>query len=212
LKALAIAADAFAQRDVLKDAEFIGVFGHVFIPSVEPQTAVFDPHRHDGFLDLAAGAEAVVNEVQGGCEGDQAAHLEVQQASAGEGLGLALQLHLGHGGEVDGAGGLQAQGADVVGAPERGGAREASRFYLFPLLLHRDLHRHQHVHLHLDQFVSSLLALLNSLADFAIFLSLSSGRSRAEQRLIGLQAAIASQMVLNGLRTVLPVLAAHGGS
>ncbi len=68
------------------------------------------------------------------------------------------------------------------------------------------------LHLHLAQFVSSLLALLNPLADFAIFLSLTSGRSRSEQRDIGVQAAIASQMVLNGLRAALPVLAAHGGS
>ncbi|MEB3243060.1 MAG: MarC family protein [Cyanobacteriota bacterium] len=50
--------------------------------------------------------------------------------------------------------------------------------------------------LHLAQFVTSLLALLNPLADFAIFLSLTSGRSRAEQRDIGVQAAIAIAVIM----------------
>ncbi len=49
---------------------------------------------------------------------------------------------------------------------------------------------------HLIQFVTSLLALLNPLADFAIFLALTSGRSRAEQRSIGVQAAIAIAVIM----------------
>ncbi|MFN7678740.1 MAG: MarC family protein [Cyanobacteriota bacterium] len=49
---------------------------------------------------------------------------------------------------------------------------------------------------HLTQFISSLLALLNPLADFAIFLSLTSGRSRVEQRQIGVQAAIAIAVIM----------------
>ncbi len=49
---------------------------------------------------------------------------------------------------------------------------------------------------HLAQFISSLLALLNPLADFAIFLSLTSGRSRVEQRQIGIQAAIAIAVIM----------------
>jgi small neutral amino acid transporter SnatA (MarC family) len=49
---------------------------------------------------------------------------------------------------------------------------------------------------HLAQFVSSVLALLNPLADFAIFLSLTSGRSRSEQRQIGIQAAMAIAVIM----------------
>ena len=49
---------------------------------------------------------------------------------------------------------------------------------------------------HLIQFATSLLALLNPLADFAIFLSLTSGRSRGEQRGIALQAAIAIAVIM----------------
>ena len=49
---------------------------------------------------------------------------------------------------------------------------------------------------HLIQFVTSLLALLNPLADFALFLSLTSGRSRSEQRGIAVQAAIAIAVIM----------------
>ncbi|MEB3319053.1 MAG: MarC family protein [Cyanobacteriota bacterium] len=49
---------------------------------------------------------------------------------------------------------------------------------------------------HLIQFVTSLLALLNPLADFAFFLSLTAGRSRSEQRGIAIQAAIAIAVIM----------------
>lgn len=49
---------------------------------------------------------------------------------------------------------------------------------------------------HLVQFVTSLVALLNPLADFALFLSLTSGRSRTEQRGIAVQAAIAIAVIM----------------
>ena len=66
---------------------------------------------------------------------------------------------------------------------------------------------------HLIQFISSLLALLNPLADFALFLSLTSGRSRSEQRGIAVQAAIAIAVIMV---TVLwlgnPILTAFGVS
>lgn len=45
-------------------------------------------------------------------------------------------------------------------------------------------------------FMTSLLALLNPLADFALFLSLTSGRSKAEQRQIAVQAAIAIAVIM----------------
>ena len=49
---------------------------------------------------------------------------------------------------------------------------------------------------HLVQFITSLLALLNPLADFALFLSLTTGRTRAEQRGIAVQAAIAIAVIM----------------
>ena len=49
---------------------------------------------------------------------------------------------------------------------------------------------------HLVQFVTSLVALLNPLADFALFLSLTTGRSRTEQRGIAVQAAIAIAVIM----------------
>lgn len=49
---------------------------------------------------------------------------------------------------------------------------------------------------HLVQFVTSLVALLNPLADFALFLSLTTGRSRSEQRGIAVQAAIAIAVIM----------------
>ena len=49
---------------------------------------------------------------------------------------------------------------------------------------------------HLVQFATSLLALLNPLADFAIFLSLTTGRSRREQQGIAIQAAIAIATIM----------------
>jgi multiple antibiotic resistance protein len=64
---------------------------------------------------------------------------------------------------------------------------------------------------HLAQFVTSLLALLNPLADFAIFLSLTSGRSRSEQRDIGVQAAIAIAVIMiSTLWLGNPILTAFG--
>lgn len=64
---------------------------------------------------------------------------------------------------------------------------------------------------HLAQFVTSLLALLNPLADFALFLSLTSGRSRSEQRDIGIQAAIAiAAIMLATLWLGNPILTAFG--
>jgi multiple antibiotic resistance protein len=49
---------------------------------------------------------------------------------------------------------------------------------------------------HLVQFITSLLALLNPLADFALFLSLTTGRTRTEQRGIAVQAAIAIAVIM----------------
>jgi multiple antibiotic resistance protein len=49
---------------------------------------------------------------------------------------------------------------------------------------------------HLVQFITSLLALLNPLADFALFLSLTTGRTRREQRGIAVQAAIAIAVIM----------------
>lgn len=46
------------------------------------------------------------------------------------------------------------------------------------------------------QFVTSMVALLNPLADFALFLGLTQGRSRAEQKSIGLQAAMAIGVIM----------------
>jgi len=46
------------------------------------------------------------------------------------------------------------------------------------------------------QFVTSMVALLNPLADFALFLGLTQGRSRAEQKSIGLQAAVAIGVIM----------------
>jgi multiple antibiotic resistance protein len=64
---------------------------------------------------------------------------------------------------------------------------------------------------HLIQFISSLLALLNPLADFAIFLTLTSGRTRAEQRQIGVQAAIAIAVIMvSTLWLGNPILTAFG--
>lgn len=48
----------------------------------------------------------------------------------------------------------------------------------------------------LIQFTTSILALLNPLADFALFLALTSGRSRGEQRQIAVQAAIAIAVIM----------------
>ena len=49
---------------------------------------------------------------------------------------------------------------------------------------------------HLLQFATSLLALLNPLADFAIFLTITSGRSRAQQHSIAVQAAIGIAVIM----------------
>jgi multiple antibiotic resistance protein len=49
---------------------------------------------------------------------------------------------------------------------------------------------------YLIQFVTSLVALLNPLADFALFLALTSGRSRSEQQRIAIQAAIAIAVIM----------------
>jgi multiple antibiotic resistance protein len=49
---------------------------------------------------------------------------------------------------------------------------------------------------HLVQFATSLLALLNPLADFAIFLSLTDGRSPLEQRRIAVEAAVAIAVIM----------------
>lgn len=48
----------------------------------------------------------------------------------------------------------------------------------------------------LIQFTTSILALLNPLADFALFLALTSGRGRGEQRQIAVQAAIAIAVIM----------------
>ncbi|MCP9800281.1 MarC family protein [Synechococcus sp. RedBA-s] len=45
-------------------------------------------------------------------------------------------------------------------------------------------------------FVTSMVALLNPLADFALFLALTQGRSRAEQKSIGIQAAVAIGVIM----------------
>ncbi|MFM7455495.1 MAG: MarC family protein [Vulcanococcus sp.] len=49
---------------------------------------------------------------------------------------------------------------------------------------------------HLVPFATSLLALLNPLADFAIFLTLTSGRNRREQQGIAVQAAVAIAAIM----------------
>ncbi|MCP9824068.1 MarC family protein [Synechococcus sp. EJ6-Ellesmere] len=46
------------------------------------------------------------------------------------------------------------------------------------------------------QFVTSMVALLNPLGDFALFLALTQGRSRAEQKSIGNQAAVAIGVIM----------------
>lgn len=48
----------------------------------------------------------------------------------------------------------------------------------------------------LIQFATSLLALLNPLADFALFLALTAGRSKIEQRQIAMQAAVAIAIIM----------------
>jgi multiple antibiotic resistance protein len=51
-------------------------------------------------------------------------------------------------------------------------------------------------HHNLIQFVTSLIALLNPLADFAMFLGLTAGRTRAEQKRIAIEAAIAIAVIM----------------
>ena len=46
------------------------------------------------------------------------------------------------------------------------------------------------------QFVTSMVALLNPLGDFALFLALTQGRSRTEQKSIGNQAAVAIGVIM----------------
>lgn len=61
------------------------------------------------------------------------------------------------------------------------------------------------------QFVTSMVALLNPMADFALFLALTQGRSRAEQKSIGNQAAFAIGVImLTSLWLGRPILAGIG--
>ena len=71
-----------------------------------------------------------------------------------------------------------------------------SRFRLLCQTPQTDLLRTPALQTHLIQFATSLLALLNPLADFAIFLSLTNGHSRGKQRGIAIQAGVAIAVIM----------------